>query len=164
MPGKTRRVYWDANLFLSYINGYADRLPTLEALIVTLRKTDDLVAVTSTLSITEVAFGQDEQGIENLDPAVLTRIDEMWDDVSLVTLIDVFPTIAYNARMLMRGAKARGWSLKAPDAIHFATAQLVAVEEFLTYDARLYRFEPYVGFPVREPYSPQLALPLDAAP
>jgi hypothetical protein len=37
MPGKARRVYWAANLFLSYINGDSDRLPTLDALVKALR-------------------------------------------------------------------------------------------------------------------------------
>lgn len=161
MPGSTRRVYWDANLFLAYINGEADRLPILDALIMALRRTNDVEVLTSVLSIAEVAFGQEEQGTAGLDATTLERIDALWHDTSIVKLVDVFPTIAYEARRLKREARARGWSLREPDAIHLATARLMQVSEFLTYDDKLYRYEPLVGFPVREPYVTQPALPLE---
>jgi predicted nucleic acid-binding protein len=164
MPGKARRVYWDANLYLSYLNGDSDRLPTLDALVKALRTTDDMEVVTSTLSITEVAFGQEEQGTATLDQTILEQIDFLWKDTSIVKLVDVSPMIAYDARGLMRDAITRKWSLKPPDAIHFATARLLRVSEFLTYEDRLYKYEPLVGFPVREPYVTQPMLPLDPTP
>jgi predicted nucleic acid-binding protein len=111
-----------------------------------------------------VAFGQEEQGTATLDQAILERIDSLWKDTSIVKLVDVFPIIAYDARGLMRDAITRKWSLKAPDAIHFATARLMRASEFLTYDDRLYKYEPLVGFPVREPYVTQPMLPLDPTP
>lgn len=48
MPDPPRRVYWDACVFLSFINGYPDRVPTIEALLDEAAK-GDLELLTSVL-------------------------------------------------------------------------------------------------------------------
>lgn len=55
-----RRVYWDACVFLSYINGVANRLPTIEELL-RLARADEFELLTSSLSHAEVAFAEIEK-------------------------------------------------------------------------------------------------------
>ena len=60
MPNSGDVIYWDASVFLSCVNGETERLPTIDALREESRK-GDFTIVTSTLSITEVAFAEMEQ-------------------------------------------------------------------------------------------------------
>ena len=51
------RVYWDANVMLSYLNAVPERLPVIEELLRQSRAAA-IEIVTSALSIAEVAFAQ----------------------------------------------------------------------------------------------------------
>ena len=150
-------VYWDANVFLSYINGVPDRLPTLDALLES-ASSGGISLYTSTLSVAEVAFANSEQQRRVLDPAMEQKIDDLWRVNGPVVPVDFHIGIGRQARRLMRESIANGWSLKPYDANHLATAQWlsetgVAVAEFHTYDRRLRRYGSIVGFTVREPYT-----------
>ena len=50
------KIYWDACVPLSYINGYTDRLSDIEGLMQ--RSGQDFYLITSIFSIVEVAFAQ----------------------------------------------------------------------------------------------------------
>ena len=111
---------------------------------------------TSEISRVEVAFAASEQKRRVLDPAMEARIDSLWDDQDAITMVEYHSGIAVEARNLMRDAITRDWSLKPLDAIHLATTQWLskagyAIAEFHTYDTRLFRYGPIVGFRVIEP-------------
>jgi hypothetical protein len=97
---------------------------------------------------------REEQG--ELDPAVEAQIDDFWRPGSPIKLVEFYNLIADQARALMRQGVEQGWgSLKPADAIHLATAQLMGVTEFHTYDQRLLKWNGNAGFPVMEPHTPQ---------
>ena len=150
-------VYWDANVFLSYINGVPERLPTLDALLESSASGGGIRIYTSTLSVTEVAFATSEQKRGVLDPAMEQKIDSLWEPSGPVTLADFHIGIGRQARDLMRGAITNRWSLKPYDANHLATAQWlskmdISVDEFHTYDDRLVKYGSIVGFKIVRPY------------
>ena len=131
-------LYWDANAFLSYINGDAGRLPTLDGLLQR-AAAGDAVIYTSALSLVEVAFGAAEQQQRALDPQTEQRIDQLWNDPKAVTVVEFHPGIGRAARDLVRNAITQGRSLKPLDAVHLATAQWLhqtgrSIAEFHTYD------------------------------
>ena len=116
-----RRVYWDSCNFISYINGVADRLPHLEALLDESRE-NGITIVTSTLSIAEVAFADAERKKGLLSEAAEEQIDALFSDRDVVWLIEFHEGIAREARQLMRRAVTRNQSLKPYDAVHLGSA------------------------------------------
>src|SRR5947208_206665 len=140
MPTDLPRIYWDACLPLSYINGDTNRVPDIEALMLLGDK--DFEIITSMLSITEVAFAQVEQEQKKLDPVIEGRIQKLWDAGSPIHLVEFFELICKKARTLMRKSLESGWSLRLFDAVHLATADHLKVIEFHTYDDRLANSAP----------------------
>ena len=159
MPESRRLVYWDSCVFLSYVNGYPDRMPILDMLL------DEsaggvIKLFTSTLAHVEAAFSASEQQQEALDPQVEQRIDSLWADPEVVVSVEYHDGIGRVAWSLMRGAVEAGWSLRPLDAIHLATAQWLCdvgqqVEEFHTYDSRLLKYASMVAFPIFKPRTVQ---------
>ena len=153
MVSGRRRIYWETSVWLSYINGVPSRLPVLDTLLADSESTlGDIVIVTSTISMTEVAFGLVEQSNQVLSEEVEANIDSLWSDRRAITLVEYHPIIALEARGLMRTGIPLGWSLKPLDAIHLATAKWFGVIEFHTYDGKLRRYSDQVGFTIVEPY------------
>lgn len=150
-------VYWDANVFLSYINGVADRLPDIDALLA--KSGAEFQIVTSALSIVEVAFGKIEQDGRALDEETERKIDALWEPPSPIQLAEFYPLLAHEARALIRQAVPRGWNLKPADAMHLATARRLAATVFHTYDD-LARFAELIGIPIEAPRSTQPELGL----
>ena len=111
----------------------------------------EFTIVTSTISITEVAFAELERGRGNVDPAIERQIDALFADRSVVTLVEFHETIARRARAIMRSAIHGGRSVKPLDAIHLATAAWRGVSVFHSYDEQLQRGHELVGFPIAEP-------------
>ena len=115
---------------------------------------------TSALSKVEVAFSVEEQKRKTLDAETEERIENLWGDPDVLVTVEFHDGIAETARGLMRGAITRGWSLKPLDAIHLATATWLsdlgfAIKEFHTYDCRLFRWTPILGFKILKPYTAQ---------
>ena len=163
MPGNHKSVYWDANVFLSYVNAAPGRMPVLNALMEQ-SIADEITIYTSTLSHVEVAFADSERQARAPSPEIENRLDSLWQDENIIASIEILPDITLSARGMMRGGLARGWSLKPSDAIHLATAQWLpsagfSVDEFHTYDASLFKYADVVGFDIVEPYveQPRLA-------
>ena len=158
MPDEPRLIYWDADVFLSYVYGIPDRMPDIDALLDLSGKA--LQIITSALTIVEVAFGKAEQDQRTLDPAVEAKIDQLWQANSPIKLVEFHPRIAEGARDLMRSAVTRSWHLKPLDAIHLATARQQGVAEFHTYDSDLVKYDAVVGFSIGPPRAAAPRLPL----
>lgn len=157
MPRSTNKVYWDACLFIDLVNETPTRFDILEALFDELAKPNPTtVGVTSTLTIAEVAFASTERENGIINDDVLKRIDGFWSPSSPIELVELYSRIAIDARALIRDAVGMGLSLKAHDAIHFATAQRRGVSRFLTFDKKLLHFSATFGFAVQEPRSDTL--------
>ena len=71
-------IYWDANVFLSYVNGMPEHLPTLDALLESSASGGGIRIYTSTLSVAEVAFAASEQKQGTLDSTMEQKIDGLW--------------------------------------------------------------------------------------
>ena len=151
-PSDAPAVYWDASVFLSYVNDVADRAPVVGALLDQSRSRR-LVIFTSVLSMTEVAFSGDEQSSRTLDPDVEELISGLFRTRQIVRTVDFSQVIAVGARQLMRRAIGEGLSLKPADAIHLATAASSAVDEVHTYDRKWSSYSEIVGLPIREPFT-----------
>ena len=158
MPDTRKILYWDSCVFLSYVNEMQDRMPVLDALLESNHSGGTVKLYTSMLTQVEVSFAASEQQKQILDPQVEQRITSLWSDPEAVVSVEYHDGIGQVAKGLIREAITRGWSLKPLDAIHLATAQWLAsvglqVEEFHTYDDRLWKYGPIVGFCIGEPYT-----------
>jgi predicted nucleic acid-binding protein len=150
-------LYWDAPVFLAYINGDPARVPDIDALLN--KSGTEFQIVTSALSIVEVSFGKAEQDGRALDDETEKKINALWEPPSPIRLVEFYPLLAHEARALIRLALPKGWSLKPADAIHLATARRVGATEFHTYDDGLPKFRELVGFPIGLPLAQQPELP-----
>lgn len=154
MPSRIPRVYWDANVFLSYIDGTVDRLPHIEALFREAEQ-EKIEIVTSTASITEVAYGSVE--MDEREPYVLTykrrfktcgrrpHLSIWWRLVCSVLVVE-------DARKIMRAAIPKGTKVPKPmDAIHLSTAIRMEVDVFHSYDKPLREIASRNGLTADEP-------------
>jgi len=149
MPDDLPLNYWDSCVFLSYINGIADRLRDIDALLE--RSGKDCQIITSTVTIVEVAFGKVEQDRGELDEETGVKIAGLWASDSPVKVVEFFPALGEAARDLIRKALPSGISLKPMDAIHLATALHMRAVAFHTYDDRLPKFAEVLGIPIGPP-------------
>jgi predicted nucleic acid-binding protein len=159
MPDRPRTIYWDSCIFLLYIEGTPEWMPVLDSLLDRASKTGDIVIVTSTLSIVEVAFSTAERADGLMNDATVAAIDALWSDRSAVQLVEFDQVIARDARRLLRQSIDIDRRLKPMDAIHLATAAITQVDDCHTTDDRLQRWND-LGFPVRDPWTetPQLGI------
>lgn len=159
MPNQRQRIYWDADVWLSYVNEIPERLPTLDGLLADSASSNGTIELyTSALSQVEVAFGRMEQDKQALDPKIEEKIDKLWADRNAVKLVEYHDSIGIKARQFIRMATVKGWSLKPMDAIHLATAKWIKAVEFHTYDTRLIRYSNEFGLPIVNPYIQQPSL------
>jgi predicted nucleic acid-binding protein len=161
MPDGLARIYWDACVLLSYINGIPDRLPDLEWYLE--RSGKGFQLVTSTMTIVEVAFAVQERERMALDAATEAKISGLWAIDGPVKTVEFYTLIAEEARQLIRQAIPKGWSLKPNDAIHLATARRIGASEFHTYDQGLSKYEPQIGTKIRQPAATTPMLPFPPA-
>lgn len=161
MPINPQLFYWDSCVFLSYIDAEPGRVDTIADLFDEIQRSKGAKKiVTSTASIVEVAYGSQEKLKRVLDPAVQQRIDNLWNDTSVLSFIEYHEGIGYMARALMREAISSGYSLKPLDAIHLASAQWLRVAEFYTYDEPLDKYSPLIKCKICRPYVNQPRLPI----
>ncbi len=163
MPDRVR-LYWDACVFLSYINELPDRLRDIEALLEQAQR-GEIQIVTSVVSVAEVAFAASEQQAHALDDKQEERIARLWALGSPVQLVDVHMLVAEKARLIQRSGVPEGWTgLRSPDAIHLATAQHEDVTEVNTYDPGWDKYASVIGRPIRRPVAVQPQLGLASEP
>ena len=154
------RIYWDADVFLSYINGTSGRADVIAELLHK-SKQGEIEIVTSTISMVEVAFAATEKAGKLLDRETEDAIDALWADRGAVKLIEVDQLVNKEARALMRIGLPKSWRLKAMDAIHLATAKLSGAGELNTYNlCDFEKFSEALGIIIREPYLEQSMLGL----
>jgi predicted nucleic acid-binding protein len=153
MPGDPPRIYWDACVFLSYINKTPDRLPHIKWYLD--RSGKDFQIVTSILSVAEVIFAEREKQQGTLDADIAAKIDALWlSDDTPVRLSEVYLDLVLEARDLSRAAlvqKPQGWTIKPSDAIHMATAKRLSVTEIHTYSKDWPRNAALLGIKIGEP-------------
>ena len=155
MPDTPKSIYWDACVPLSYVNEIANRIPILESLLEDSSK-GTIHLYTSEVSRVEVAFAAAEKQQRALDEETERKIDGLWKNRSVITMVEYNSAIFIIARTLVREAMARKWSLKPLHAIHLATAQWLSnlsiqIEDFHTYDQLLEKYGSIGGFKILEP-------------
>lgn len=154
MPNN-RLFYWDANIFLSYLNNEPTKILTLEAILENISQSKKDKIVTSVLSKVEVAWVATEKLNRSLDKNEEDRIDDLMNDSSVIELIDFNEEITHIARSLLRRSMAKGWGLRTNDAIHLATAEWVGAYEMNTYDDKLFKYNEFIGLDVKIPSTVQ---------
>lgn len=151
MPSKVPRFYWDANVFLSYVNGTVDRLPHIEALFREAEQ-EKIEIVTSTASITEVAYGSVEMDERALRPEIQEEIQSLWTPASPINMVEVSVLVVEDAREIMRAAIPEGTKVPKPmDAIHLSTAIRMEADIFHSYDEPLRKIARRNGLIADEP-------------
>ena len=160
MPKSPELIYWDSSVFLSYINGEEERIQTVDSILDDIEHSDGKKKiVTSAMAKTEVAFSQNEKTHKTLDDDTEEKINALWEDESVIAIIEVHPYISNLSRDLMRRSVLKGWKLTTVDAIHLASAQWVGAKEVHTFDSKLEKFSEFIGCKVCEPYVEQMLLP-----
>lgn len=155
MPESPVPIYWDACIFLHFIEADPQWIGTLDAILESASLRQEVVIYTSSVSITEVAFAQAEKSGRTLDAAVEAAIDALWADRSVVKIVEYNEIIARSARGLLRRSLEARRRLKPMDAIHLATALIRHVVDFHTTDGQLQADWQDLGFPVRNPVTLQ---------
>ena len=151
-----RLLYWDSGVFLSYLNENPQRLPILEAILDEVEKSKQDKIVTSAITKVEIAWVAHEKLNRVLDPQEEERIDSLWNDSSIVEVIEFNDEIALIARSLMREGMLNGWKLRTFDAIQIASAEWVQATELNTYNlSDFQKFEGMIGIPIRNPFVAQ---------
>lgn len=135
-PSSRLRYYWDACVFIDYLEKTPGRIDDIEAVLEEVLRNPSSVIYTSALSIVEVSFLSAERNI--LDSAILAAIDRMWN-AQPFQIVEFNPIVARLARDLIRSGFSNGYRLKPYDATHLATAQWltnnrIPITEFHTYD------------------------------
>lgn len=150
MPTRDKLFYyWDSCVFISYLNNHPDRVPSIKAVWDEAQAHKNVEIVTSTMSIAEVVFSEEEKVTKTLNSNVEIQIKEFWYSWGVLT-VEMHPAVLEEARRLMRKAAVAGMGLKPADAIQLATAvwvhdNLGIVREIHTYDNEwLGKFGPLV--------------------
>lgn len=118
---KADYTYWDASVFLAYLNNEPNRADIIETLLDQAARSRTLHLVTSALTIVEVVTAANTARPQRLTSTQEERIDNLLT-APYLRLVDTSVALYYDARRLMRSALEESWSLKAKDTIHLATA------------------------------------------
>lgn len=149
-------IYWDASVFISYINNEPHRVNVLDAILEEIEKKNNRKIVTSVISKVEVIWTGHEKLKRLLIPEEENSIDAIWNNNNIVEMIEFNDEVALFARRLMRDAMVKGWKLKTNDAIHVASAMWVNATELHTYDmVHFKRLSEFVDFNICEPFTIQ---------
>lgn len=166
-PSPIVRYYWDACVFIDYLEKTPGRIDDIAAVLEEVLRNSSSVIYTSALSIVEVSFLSTEKSSRIIEPAILTKIDRMWN-AQPFQIVEFNPIIARLARDLIRSGYSNGYKLKPYDATHLATAQWltnnrISIAEFHTYDTydeKSPAIERYTRLKICQPKPFQPSLPL----
>jgi len=155
MTEDPKRLYWDADVFLSLIEDHPGRAPLIQSLLADARG-GIVEVVTSAITIAEVAYASAARLSGAPAPDVEREIDALWEAGGPVGVVEVYPLLAVRARDIIRASVGNGWTgLRAHDAIHLATAQQLHVDEVHTYETKWVRYADIIGIPINEPRTDQ---------
>ena len=151
-----RLLYWDSDVFISYLNQHPQRIPILEAILDEIEKSKEDRILTSAITKVEISWVAHEKLNRCLNPDEEERIDYLWNDPSVVEIIEFNDEIALVARKLMRDGMQNGWKLRTFDAIQIASADWGKATEINTYNlTHFQRYDSVIGIPIRNPYTTQ---------
>lgn len=157
MPNNTY-LYCDSCVFIAYFNNESKRVEILDQLFEEVQQSNNKILITSAFTIAEVAYVENERPERGqksrLREDTEERLDQFWNDHSLIEMVDFHEVLARDARKLMRQASMLGYSLKPPDALQLVSAQFVGAVEFLTYDD-LGKYAGLTGLKILEPHIDQ---------
>lgn len=158
-------LYWDANVFIDYVQEMPERINDISSVIAEIRSIPGSRIYTSIFSTIEVAHVAYERERERLDAKAEERLDRMWADRSLITVVEMNPEVARTSRWIMRAGTSRSWSLKGKDAVHLGTAYWlskngIAINYMNTYDHKLYKYSEIINTAVCAPSPRQFSLNL----
>ncbi|MCA1669699.1 MAG: PIN domain-containing protein [Thermomicrobia bacterium] len=158
MSGNPPRIYWDANVFLLYLDADPTWLPTLDVLVHAAIQ-GDIIIYTSILSQTEVAFTAIEKTNGALSASEEARIDGLWKTRG-IRVVEYNNFIALKARDIRRASMGHGLTgRRTPDIIHMATAVFVNADEMHSTEPKLHKFSPLLPFAVRDPHTGMIPSP-----
>lgn len=140
-------IYCDACFFIAYFKNEEGRVASISGCFEEVLDDINKKLVTSMLSVTEVALVAAERFDVSREIDEIEMLDKLWRNTSLVELVEYNFSLARRARALVR----RFNGLKPPDAIHLATAQLVGVPKFYTYDDKLLKLSEKFEFDIENP-------------
>ncbi len=121
------RVYLDTNIFIYALEGYPAFRPALTTLFESLDRRE-LTAVTSELTLAEAL----------VKPLLDRHAERQAAYLQLLQPTASLHVVPVSREVLIAAARLRAVAtLKLPDAIHVATAQLTGCAYFLTNDARV---------------------------
>jgi predicted nucleic acid-binding protein len=159
--GSPRRLYWDSCIFIDLIKESPYRIAEIRAILDDIRLNSYSIIYTSLITVTEVAYHASERDRRVLDQTVLDKLDALWEDRSVIEIIEYTPFVARRARDFIRTAMSKNEILQPADAIQLASASWLChvkhIEEFNTYDNQLIKavensgLESEIGMPVRKP-------------
>lgn len=120
-----QRVYFDANIIIYLVEGFAPFLDQLRALSTALN-TGEILAITSELTLAEVLVKPLKDQLSAIQQAYKI----------FLTPTPALNVVAIHYAILEEAAQLRATTkLKLPDAIHLATARQQQCDSFLTNDA-----------------------------
>lgn len=140
-----KRVYWDSDVFISLIDGDADRIDAIRSVVDEVESGKAMIVV-STLVRVEVLPNRRDTGLYREFQNFLKNREQVRE-------------VAIDRRVIEAAQQIResGKSVKTPDAIHLATAIVCGVPIFHTYDKLLIRLSGVAeikGLTVCEPPEP----------
>ena len=129
MPGTNPLYYWDACMFLAWLNDEQRASGEMDGVreIVERAKRRDCRLMTSVLTTVEVLEAKIPAGVDTMLNGLMRRMARVSIDIKVAQL-------AHDIRSYY--AKD-GQSIKAPDALHLASAILHRADELHTFDSRL---------------------------
>jgi predicted nucleic acid-binding protein len=129
--------YWDTCLFLAWLKDETRKSGEMDGVrdIIQRMKRRDVKLMTSVLTIVEVLETKIPVGIDSAFKDLLKRMNRQSVDIRVAAL----------ASDLRNHYAKNNQNLKAPDAVHLATAIHYRADEFHTFDDRLLSFSGNVG-------------------
>lgn len=145
MTVASRRIYWEACVFIDLLEKTPDRIGHLLP-IIDAAEQDQIVIVTSALTLAEVSRLRHLQ----LDDESVEKTILQFFETPFLYLHPVNRFVAERSRPIIRN-----FGLKPLDAIHVASALMMKVERMHTYDAKILKLDGKIeGLRIEEPCGP----------
>lgn len=161
MSNTSEYLYWDASVFLAFLQNEDGRADVIELLLEEVSRSRTLRVATSVQTIVEVTFAVKSPRPRLLSAAQEQQITDLLE-APYVRLVEVSQLMYSNARTLIRQAWGEHeWSLKPFDAVHLTTAAWLHrnvghVRAVHSYDQKWPRYTHLIGeIEIAEPFVAQ---------